>query len=171
VLLNEILRTVFSTRPSSHPIPLFTRGKTVTEETQSQPQSEMPTPQKIDQAFFACVDEYLELTRKQSMQQGIKRINMASMFAAARFNAHVYLVNTGADAAAERKDFLDYMSTIYRRMLNENLDGLGAERGIDVGESELAAEYAAAGYTMPGRLPQGDAGQAADPVSPAMPAE
>ena len=45
------------------------------------------------------------------------------------------------------------MSTMYRRMLNEHLDGLGHERGIDVGESELAAEYAAAA--------------AAGPVSPA----
>jgi hypothetical protein len=36
------------------------------------------------------------------------------------------------------------MTTLYRRMLNESLDGLGAERGIDVGESELAAEIAAA---------------------------
>src|SRR5690606_41502049 len=76
---------------------------------------------------------------------------MASLYAAARFNAHVYLANAGAKAAEERGDFLDYMSNMYRRMLNEHLDGLGAERGIDVGESELAAEYAAAGYTPPGR--------------------
>jgi hypothetical protein len=93
---------------------------------------------------------------------------MASMFAAARFNAHVYLANAGANAAAERKDFLDYMSTMYRRMLNEHLDGLGAERGIDVGESELAAEYAAAGFTLPGKpVPA----EAANPVTPATPAE
>ena len=140
----------------------------MTEDTQPQTHPDMTNPNRIDQAFFTCVDEYLDLTNKQSKQQGIKRINMASMFAAARFNAHVYLVNTGANAAAERKDFLDYMSTIYRRMLNENLDSLGAERGIDVGESELAAEYAAAGYTVPGRPLQAEA---ANPVSPATPAE
>jgi phage terminase Nu1 subunit (DNA packaging protein) len=128
----------------------------------------MPNPNGLDPAFFTCVNEYLELTNKQSKQQGLKRISMASMFAAARFNAHVYLANAGANAAAERKDFLDYMSTMYRRMLNEHLDGLGAERGIDVGESELAAEYAAAGFTLPGRpLPA----EAANPVSPATPAE
>jgi hypothetical protein len=81
---------------------------------------------------------------------------MASLYAAARFNAHVYLSHAGSDAGTDRKAFLDYMSTMYRRMLNEHLDGLGHERGLDVGESELAAEYAAAA--------------AAGPVSPATPA-
>ena len=140
----------------------------MTEDTQPQAQTDMPNPNGLDPAFFTCVNEYLELTNKQSKQQGLKRISMASMFAAARFNAHVYLANAGANAAAERKDFLDYMSTLYRRMLNEHLDGLGAERGIDVGESELAAEYAAAGFTLPGRPLQAEA---ANPVSPATPAE
>ena len=111
---------------------------------------------QLDPAFFTCVNEYLELTNRQSKQQGLKRISMASLFAAARFNAHVYLASAGSNVAAERKDFLDYMSTMYRRMLNEHLDGLGHERGLDVGESELAAEYAAAA--------------AAGPVSPATPA-
>lgn len=150
-----------------HPSP-STRGKTVTEDTQNPPQTGTPSSSGLDPAFFTCVNEYLELTNKQSRQQGLKRISMASMFAAARFNAHVYLANAGTNVAAERKDFLDYMSTMYRRMLNEHLDGLGAERGLDVGESELAAEYAAAGYTVPGKpLPV----ETAAPVSPATPAE
>ena len=99
---------------------------------------------QLDPAFFTCVNEYLELTNRQSKQQGLKRISMASLYAAARFNAHVYLAHAQpGDVAGERKEFLDYMTNMYRRMLNEHLDGLGAERGIDVGESELAAEYAA----------------------------
>ena len=139
----------------------------MTEPTQTPIQTEAPGSSGLDPAFFTCVNEYLELTNRQSKVQGLKRISMASMFAAARFNAHVYLANAGANAAAERKDFLDYMSTLYRRMLNEHLDGLGAERGIDVGESELAAEYAAAGFTLPGKpLPT----ETANPVSPAAPA-
>ena len=120
--------------------------------------------------FFDCVNEYLELTNKQSQQQGVRRISMASLYAAARFNAHVYLVSVKpVHAAGERKDFLDYMTTMYRRMLNEHLDGMGQERGIDVGESELAAEYAAAGVQI-GRLKTtGGSGQtpAADYVAAA----
>ena len=127
-------------------------------------------PNQLDPAFFDCVNEYLELTNKQSQQQGVRRISMASLYAAARFNAHVYLVSVKpVHAAGERKDFLDYMSTMYRRMLNEHLDGMGEERGIDVGDSELAAEYAAAGVQI-GRLKTtGGSGQtpAADYVAAA----
>ena len=123
-----------------------------------------------DPKFFDCVNEYLELTNKQSREYGEKRISLASMYAAARFNAHVYLVSVKPiHAASERKDFLDYMSTMYRRMLNEHLDGMGEARGIDVGESELAAEYAAAGVQI-GRLKTtGGSGQtpAADYVAAA----
>ena len=99
---------------------------------------------QLDPAFFTVVNEYLELTNRQSKTQGLKRISMASLYAAARFNAHVYLSHAGSQAGTDRKDFLDYMTTLYRRMLNEHLDGLGHERGMDVGESELAPEYAAA---------------------------
>ena len=127
----------------------------MTDETQA-PAQDAAQQQQLDPAFFTCVNEYLELTNRQSKQQGLKRISMASLYAAARFNAHVYLANVTA-AADDRKDFLDYMTNMYRRMLNEHLDGLGAERGIDVGESELAAEYAAAGYTPPGpQVPMAD---------------
>ena len=114
---------------------------------------------QLDPAFFTVVNEYLELTNRQSQAQGLKRISMASLYAAARFNAHVYLAHAGSEAGADRKAFLDYMTTLYRRMLNEHLDGLGHERGIDVGESELAAEYAAAAA----------AANAAGPVPPAAP--
>ena len=48
---------------------------------------------QLDPAFFTAVNEYLELTNKQSRQHGLKRISLASMYAAARFNAHVYLLN------------------------------------------------------------------------------
>ena len=123
----------------------------VQEQTQ-QPQSEAGNPNALDPAFFECVNEYLELTNRQSQQHGVQRISLASMFASARFNAHVYLASVKPiHAASERKEFLDYMSAMFRRMLNEHLDGLGQERGIDVGESELVAEYAAAGLKV-GRM-------------------
>lgn len=142
------------------------------EQAQQEPQAqtEAGNPNALDPAFFECVNEYLDLTNRQSQQHGIKRISLASMFAAARFNAHVYLASVKPiHAASERKDFLEYMSTMYRRMLNEHLDGMGEERGIDVGESELAAEYAASGVKM-GRVqgtPANDYVSAAGAVPPA----
>ncbi len=99
-------------------------------------------PNQLDPAFFTCVNAFLELANQQAREQGLKRISMATLYATSRFNAHGYLGNV-TDAADSRKDFLDYMTTMYRRMLNEHLDGIGAERGINVGESELADEYAA----------------------------
>jgi hypothetical protein len=124
--------------------------------------------------FFTCVNEYLELTHRQMQQFGDKRISLASMFAAARFNTHVFLSNIEPGRVPiERTDFLDYMTTLYRRMLNEHLDGLGQERSIDVGESELAAEYAAAGLQV-GRMaastPANDYVSAAGAVPPVAPA-
>ena len=143
------------------------------DETQTQAAADLSgqTQNGPDPKFFDCVNEYLELTNRQSQQYGEKRISLASMYAAARFNAHVYLVSVKPiHAASERKDFLDYMSTMYRRMLNEHLDGMGQERGIDVGESELAAEYAAAGIQVGGgatQTPAGDYVAAAGAVPPA----
>ena len=57
-----------------------------------------------DPKFFDCVNEYLELTNKQSQQQGVRRISMASLYAAARFNAHVYLVSVKPIAAAAQPE-------------------------------------------------------------------
>jgi hypothetical protein len=119
---------------------------------------------QLDPAFFTVVNEYLELTNRQSKTQGLKRISMAALYAASRFNAHVYLSSAGAEAGNDRKAFLDYMTTLYRRMLNEHLDGLGHERGVDVGESELAAEYAASGLgpiSAAGAAPVATAAEAA----------
>lgn len=134
------------------------------EQAQAQPAAD--NPNNLDPAFFTAVNEYLELTNRQSREHGLKRISLASMFASARFNSHVYLSSVEpGQAAGQRKDFMDYMTTMYRRMLNEHLDGLGHERGIDVGESELAAEYAAAGVQI-GRMGAANgAGAAATPAN------
>ena len=130
------------------------------DEQQTQPTAEQQDGNQFPPQFFDCVNEYLELTNKQARQYGEKNISLASLFAAARFNAHVYLASVKPiHAADERTAFLDYMSTMYRRMLNEHLDGMGEERGIDVGDSELAPEYAAAGVQI-GRLKTtGESGQ------------
>ena len=122
------------------------------EQAQQEPQTQVEGGNQFPPQFFDCVNEYLELTNKQSQQYGEKNISLAALFASARFNAHVFLANVKPiSAAEERTAFLDYMSTMYRRMLNEHLDGMGEERGIDVGDSELADEYKAAGVKI-GRL-------------------
>ncbi|MUV15054.1 DUF3144 domain-containing protein [Noviluteimonas gilva] len=114
----------------------------MTDETnEAQAQADQQQNQ-LDPKFFQVVNEYLELTNKQSKEHGLKRISMASLYAAARFNVHTFMQGAGANVANERQDFLNYMTKLYRTMLNEHLDGLGHERGIDVGASELQAELA-----------------------------
>ncbi|MGO4550074.1 DUF3144 domain-containing protein [Lysobacter sp. 2RAF19] len=115
----------------------------MTDETNTDAQAQADEQQnQLDPGFFKVVNEYLELTNKQSKEHGLKRISMASLYAAARFNVHTFMGAAGASVADERQDFLNYMTKLYRTMLNEHLDGLGQERGIDVGPSELQAELA-----------------------------
>ena len=109
----------------------------MTEDDQQQAQAQ---PRQLDPAFYDSVNEYLEVTNRQSKAQGLKRTSMAGLYAASRFNAFAYMATAGEKVAVERKGFLDYMTHLYRRMLNEHLDSLGAERGVDVGESELACD-------------------------------
>ena len=72
-------------------------------------------PRQIHPSFFTAVNEYLDVTNAQARVHGLKGACMAILYAAARFNAHVYLHHASA-AAADRKAFLDYMSDLYRRM-------------------------------------------------------
>ena len=57
---------------------------------------------------------------------------------AAELQQRLAYIGFERDARGSRTEFLDYMTDLYRRMLNEHLDAIGAERGIDVGPSELA---------------------------------
>ena len=115
----------------------------MTDETNTDAQAQADQKQnELDPKFFQVVNEYLELTNKQSKEHGLKRISMASLYAAARFNVHTFMQGAGANVGNERQDFLNYMTKLYRTMLNEHLDGLGHERGVEVGASELQAELA-----------------------------
>ncbi len=120
-------------------------------ETQDAAQRASEQHPQIDPAFFTCVNEQLELANNQANRgHGLRRISLASLHAAARFNAHAFIDEMQDKAAGQRPMFLDYMTDLYRKLLNDQLDVLGAVRGIDVGESELAEEYKAAGY-VPGK--------------------
>ena len=138
---------------------------------QAQQDAAQGSDRKVDPAFFEAVNEYLAVSEGQARKFNLKSASLASLYAAARLNAHMYLTNVKPiEAASQRTDFLEYISTMFRRMLNEHIDGMGEERGIDVGDSELATEYVAAGVKI-GRLktqtPAGDYVAAAGAVPPA----
>ena len=105
------------------------------------PQNDGAQAAELDPAFFGAVNEYIEIANRQSKTHGLKRVSAAGLYAAARFNAHAY-VGFERDVRGNRTEFLDYMTDLYRRMLNEHLDTIGAERGIDTGTSELPSQAA-----------------------------
>ena len=97
-----------------------------------------------DGEFFRAANEYLELARKQTESFGVNRASIVGLFAVARFGSHVFLGTIPPPAIpANRTAWLDHTTDLFRRMLNEQLDALGQERGIDVGVSELATAEAA----------------------------
>ncbi|MBP3975438.1 DUF3144 domain-containing protein [Pseudoxanthomonas spadix] len=106
-----------------------------------------PEALPLDPAFFEVVNKFVQLANRQGGIHGLKRTSFAALYGVARYNAFTY-VSVEPDLAGSRAGFLDYMSALYRRMLNEHLDALGAERGLDVGVSELA-EPAAVQDTKP----------------------
>jgi len=84
-------------------------------------------PVPLDPAFFTCTNTYLDIANTQAKTQGLKRVSAALMYATTRYNAHAYLgYETNVDST--RAEFLDYMTQLYRNMLEQNLDNLVAER-------------------------------------------
>ena len=122
------------------------------EDNQGQPITSQQADSQLDPAFVNAVNEYLAVADAQTQKVGPNGPSLALQFAAARFNAHHFLMAVKPMyAAQERQSFLDSATAVFRKMLNQHLDGIGEERGIDVGDSELTAEYAAAGV-MVGRM-------------------
>lgn len=122
------------------------------EDNQGQPITSQQADSQLDPAFINAVNEYLAVADAQTQKVGPNGPSLALQFAAARFNAHHFLLAVKPMyAAQERQNFLDSATAVFRKMLNQHLDGIGEERGIDVGDSELAAEYAAAGVKV-GRM-------------------
>jgi hypothetical protein len=111
------------------------------EDTQT-PQTPPDFDAPMDPAFFEVVNKFVQLANRQGGIHGLKRTSFAALYGVARYNAHTY-IGVETDVPNSRAGFLDYMTNLYRRMLNEHLDALGAERGMDVGVSELAETYAA----------------------------
>ena len=74
------------------------------EENQAQPAAEQQNGTQFPPQFFDCVNEYLELTNKQSHKYGEKNISLAALYASARFNAHVFLASVKPIAAAAQPE-------------------------------------------------------------------
>jgi hypothetical protein len=92
----------------------------------------------LDPAFFEVVNKFVQVANRQGSIHGLKRTSFAALYGVARYNCYTYLT-VEPDVPGSRAGFLDHMTDLYRRMLNEHLDALGVEHGVDVGQPERAA--------------------------------
>ncbi len=104
---------------------------------------------QIDPEFFVCSNTYLDIANQQARQQGMRRVSGAILFAAARYNVHAYL-GFETDVKGTSADFVDYMTGLYRNMLQDHLVGLANERGIELAPSLLEQEASVAAETAAG---------------------
>ena len=71
--------------------------------------------------LHACVNQFLEQANAMQATQKYDAISASLLYAAARYNVHGF-IQQGDAAHFSRTDFIGYMTDLYRRMLDEQLD-------------------------------------------------
>ena len=81
-------------------------------------------PVALPTQLTSCVNEFLSLANEMQKTQPFDAISASILYSAARYNVHGY-VQQGDDKHFSRADFVAYMTDLYRRMLEEQIDVLG----------------------------------------------
>ena len=84
----------------------------------------MNKPVALPAQLHACVNDFLSQANEMQKSQPYDAISASILYAAARYNVHGY-VQQGDDRNFSRADFVAYMTDLYRRMLEEQIDVLG----------------------------------------------
>ena len=85
----------------------------------------MNKPVALPAQLHACVNDFLSQANEMQKSQPYDAISASILYAAARYNVHGY-VQQGDERNFSREDFVAYMTDLYRRMLEEQIDVLGA---------------------------------------------
>ena len=84
----------------------------------------MNTPRvALPPQLHACVNQFLQMANEMQATTKYDAISASILYAAARYNVHGF-VQQGDVEHFTRADFLGYMTDLYRRMLDEQLDVL-----------------------------------------------
>lgn len=75
--------------------------------------------------LHACVNEFLAQANAMHANYKYDAISASILYAASRYNVHGFVQQDDAKYFS-REDFVTYMTDLYRRMLNEQLDVLTA---------------------------------------------
>jgi hypothetical protein len=84
----------------------------------------MNKPVALPAQLHACVNDFLSQANEMQKSQPYDAISASILYAAARYNVHGY-VQQGDERTFSREDFVAYMTDLYRRMLEEQIDVLG----------------------------------------------
>lgn len=85
----------------------------------------MTKPVALPPQLHACVNDFLAQANAMQSEHKYDAISASILYAAARYNVHGY-VQQGDAAYFSREQFVDYMTDLYKRMLNEQVDVLTA---------------------------------------------
>ena len=75
--------------------------------------------------LHACVNDFLSQANAMQASYKYDAISASILYAASRYNVHGF-VQQGDAKYFSREEFVTYMTDLYRRMLNEQIDVLGA---------------------------------------------
>jgi len=78
----------------------------------------------VDDKFYDRADAHIHLSNEQMESIGRGKVSASMMYAVARFNAWVSACgfSSAAEMTEARARTLEYFTTEYRKMLEENLD-------------------------------------------------
>jgi hypothetical protein len=80
--------------------------------------------------LHACVNDFLAQANGMQKEYKYDAISASILYAAARYNVHGFVQQDDASYFS-REQFVAYMTDLYKRMLDEQLDVLGAAAGKD----------------------------------------
>ncbi len=78
--------------------------------------------------LHSCVNEFLAQANEMHKTQKYDAVSASILYAASRYNVHGYVLQEDSKYFS-REEFVTYMTDLYRRMLNEQIDLLSAEKG------------------------------------------
>jgi hypothetical protein len=90
----------------------------------------------LDDAFFDRADAHIQLSNSQAAGAGRDVVSASTLYAAARFNAHVVALGCVSveEMTADRAGAIEYFVRQYQLMLEENLDDYIRNFGPYVGD-------------------------------------
>jgi hypothetical protein len=80
--------------------------------------------QDVDDKFYDRADAHIHLSNAQLEEIGSGKVSASMMFALARFNSWVSArgFNSSEEMKEKRAETIEYFSTEYQKMLEDNLD-------------------------------------------------